>query len=81
MEKLRDYAAQYGIPLNDAMLAAFGKYSGFMLEYNEKVNLTAITAPDEIIIKHYVDSLLVLDAYNIPHGANVIDVGTGAGFP
>ena len=81
MQQLKTYAAQYGITLDDSMLAAFGKYSDFMLEYNEKVNLTAITAPDEIIVKHFLDSLLVLDAYTIAPGARVIDVGTGAGFP
>jgi 16S rRNA (guanine(527)-N(7))-methyltransferase RsmG len=81
VEQLRNYAARYGITLDDSMLAAFGKYQDFMLEYNQKVNLTAITAPEEILVKHFLDSLLVLDAYDIPHGARIIDVGTGAGFP
>jgi 16S rRNA (guanine(527)-N(7))-methyltransferase RsmG len=81
MQQLKTYAAEYSIALDDAMLTAFVLYSDFLLEYNQKVNLTAITAPDEIIVKHFLDSLLVLHAYDIPHGAKVIDVGTGAGFP
>lgn len=51
------------------------------MEYNEKVNLTAITDPEGIEIKHFLDSLLLLKAVKLGEGASVIDVGTGAGFP
>ena len=52
-----------------------------LLEWNEKVNLTAITEPKEIVEKHFLDSLSLLPACSIKQGAKVIDVGTGAGFP
>lgn len=53
----------------------------FMLEYNKSVNLTRIVEPDEIIEKHYIDSVLPLTLYNVPRGTSVLDVGSGAGFP
>lgn len=53
----------------------------FMLDYNEKVNLTAIKEFDEVIIKHYIDSILPLTLTDIPLNSTIIDVGTGAGFP
>ena len=48
-------------------------------EWNEKINLTAILEPKEMIIKHFIDSLSI--ANKIPKDAKIIDVGTGAGFP
>ena len=56
-------------------------YSEFLVEYNNKVNLTAIIDPVEILIKHFIDSILPLYFINIPLNASLIDVGTGAGFP
>ena len=56
-------------------------YSEFLVEYNNKVNLTAIIDPVEILIKHFIDSILPLNFINIPLNASLIDVGTGAGFP
>jgi 16S rRNA (guanine527-N7)-methyltransferase len=52
-----------------------------LLEWNEKINLTAITAPEEVDIKHFVDSATCLVTGYIKEDANIIDVGTGAGFP
>ena len=52
-----------------------------LLEWNEKMNLTAITDPAEIVEKHFVDSLSLLSLYQPKQGAKLIDVGTGAGFP
>ncbi|MDR2531311.1 MAG: 16S rRNA (guanine(527)-N(7))-methyltransferase RsmG [Oscillospiraceae bacterium] len=57
------------------------KMSDFMLEYNKKVNLTAITEPAQIWEKHYTDSAFPLELADVPCGTSVIDVGTGAGFP
>ena len=57
----------------------FYKYMKLLIEWNEKVNLTAIVEPKEIILKHFVDSLTILN--NIHDNDKVIDIGTGAGFP
>lgn len=56
-------------------------YANFLVEYNKKVNLTAITEPQEIWLKHFIDSILFAKYVEIPENALVIDVGTGAGFP
>ena len=57
------------------------KYLELLIAANERMNLTAVRAPDEIRIRHFEDSLRLFDAYEFPHGASLIDVGTGAGFP
>ncbi len=63
------------------MKPEFEKYMNLLLEWNEKVNLTAITQPDEVKIKHFEDSLTCLKSGYIKDGDKVVDVGTGAGFP
>jgi 16S rRNA (guanine527-N7)-methyltransferase len=65
--------------LSDKQENQFEKYMKLLVEWNEKVNLTAITEHDDIILKHFVDSLTIEKYIN--NGASVIDVGTGAGFP
>ena len=67
--------------LTDRMIAQFEDYAALLIDWNEKVNLTAITEPRQIAIKHFLDSLSLLSAYDVPQAAKVIDVGTGAGFP
>lgn len=57
------------------------RYRGLLLEWNEKMNLTAITDPEEIRVKHFEDSLTCLESGLFTPGVRVIDVGTGAGFP
>ncbi len=57
------------------------KYGEMLISYNEKVNLTAITDPEEIVYKHFLDCLLFFKHVDVKSGAAVIDVGTGAGFP
>lgn len=69
------------LEISKQMVEKFEKYAGLLVEWNKKMNLTAITEPREIAVKHFLDSLLTLDAVEIPNGAAVIDVGTGAGFP
>ncbi|MCQ2490491.1 MAG: 16S rRNA (guanine(527)-N(7))-methyltransferase RsmG [Ruminococcus sp.] len=56
-------------------------YAEFLVGYNRNVNLTAITEPHDILIKHFVDSAAVLNFVDIPENSSLIDVGTGAGFP
>lgn len=53
----------------------------FMVEYNKNVNLTSITEFEEVVQKHFIDSILPFTMIKIPEGARFIDVGTGAGFP
>ena len=80
-EKLRVLAEGEGIPLSPEALARFDRYAELLCEWNEKINLTAITAPEEIVTKHFLDSLLLLQSAQPERGASLIDVGTGAGFP
>lgn len=56
-------------------------YCDFLVEYNKNINLTAITEPEEIWLKHFADSILLINYIDIPQNASLIDVGTGAGFP
>ncbi len=79
MDKLKETGFQLSQP--EQLAERFDRYAEMLVEWNEKINLTAITAPDEIVIKHFVDSLLLLKAYDVPKGTSMIDVGTGAGFP
>lgn len=80
MKKLiKDMFDSYNIKLNDIQINQFESYLTFLIQENEKFNLTAITQPKEIIIKHFIDS--VLPYKDIPLNSKVIDVGTGAGFP
>jgi len=73
-------AARQGIRLSDLQLDKFQRYAEILGEWNKKVNLTAITAIDEVVCKHFVDSLTVLPL--LPAGkCSLIDVGSGAGFP
>ena len=74
-------AGRYEMEITQKQALLLDKYAQFLVEYNEKVNLTAITQPDEIVIKHFIDSMLLLRYYNAPVGAKLCDVGSGAGFP
>ena len=81
MDKLLvDACAQMNIELSAEQTKQFLEYKDLLLEWNEKMNLTAITEDREVILKHFVDSLTLLP-YVKMHGKSVIDVGTGAGFP
>ena len=74
-------AAALGIELSENMLTQFEKYAALLKEWNEKINLTAITDDEGIAYKHFLDSLALLKQVDIPNGAKIADVGTGAGFP
>lgn len=80
-ELLQNIAKQYDIELINKHLDEFELYKNMLLEWNEKFNLTAITEPTDIAIKHFLDSLLLLKVMKIPNQAKLIDIGTGAGFP
>lgn len=74
-----DYLDELNIKLDEEQMKKFYTYMKLLIEWNEKMNLTAITKEQEIILKHFVDSLTI--AKYIKDDASVIDVGTGAGFP
>ena len=59
----------------------FSKYMEMTLDWNEKVNLTSITEPAEFVEKHFLDSLSIMDSYEIEDAEKIIDIGTGGGFP
>ena len=75
VQRLKDF----NIKINDEQIKKFMNYMNLLLEWNEKINLTAITQPEEVKLKHFVDSLTVLKYIN--DDDKVIDIGTGAGFP
>ena len=78
---LKENLLAYGLPCPDGLTEKLDRYAGLLVEWNEKMNLTAITDPEGIAVKHFLDSLLLLKACPLPEGASLIDVGTGAGFP
>ena len=74
-------AEKLGISLTDEQLRLFEKLAELLVEQNKTMNLTAITDPDGIAVKHFADSISALSAYDFARNAKVLDVGTGAGFP
>lgn len=78
---LKSDAAKLGISLTDEQINKFELLSDLLVEQNKTMNLTAITDPDGIAVKHFADSISVLTACDIAQGAKVMDIGTGAGFP
>ena len=76
---MRDYGKEINIVFTEEQLNKFYKYMNMLIEWNEKINLTAIIEPKEIILKHFIDSLTIMKY--IQPNKSVIDIGTGAGFP
>ena len=73
------YAEKINIKFTEEQLEKFYQYMNMLLEWNEKINLTAIVEPKEVILKHFIDSLTI-NKY-LKENATLADVGTGAGFP
>ena len=67
--------------LEEEQINQFYKYMNILIEWNKNINLTAITDPKEVILKHFIDSIYVLKNIEISSNSSVIDIGTGAGFP
>ncbi|OOB77138.1 MAG: 16S rRNA methyltransferase G [Epulopiscium sp. Nuni2H_MBin001] len=74
-------AKQLNIMLTNKQVDQLLLYKDILIEWNKKINLTAITKEEEIITKHFLDSMTVNNAINIKNINTVIDIGTGAGFP
>lgn len=70
-----------GVSIDDKAFERLDKYAQMLVETNKRFNLTAITEPDDVTVKHFADCLALLGKLNIPENAKIIDVGTGAGFP
>lgn len=79
--RLCSLAKENGIILDDTALDRFDTYAELLVEWNGKMNLTAITEPDEIEVKHFLDCLMLPKYFNLDNIQTVIDVGAGAGFP
>ncbi|MEG1426898.1 MAG: 16S rRNA (guanine(527)-N(7))-methyltransferase RsmG [Oscillospiraceae bacterium] len=80
-KELISLAEEMKISVTQEQAEQFQIYFDLLLCWNEKINLTAITEPHEILVKHFIDSLCFLKAVDCKQGAKIIDVGTGAGFP
>ncbi len=85
MERFQDILAkatsEYGLALTEQQLASMDIYYRLLIEWNEKINLTAIIEPQEVAVKHMVDSLSCYRDDIFTAEASLVDVGTGAGFP
>lgn len=73
--------SELGLTITEEQIEKFDKYYEMLIETNKIMNLTSITEYDEVIIKHFIDSLLVVNIFDINQSKKMIDVGTGAGFP
>ena len=80
-ELLRSSAAFIGVELNDIQVQQFIKYHEILVEWNSFMNLTGITEYEEVVQKHFVDSLALCKAVDVNEAETLIDIGTGAGFP
>lgn len=78
-ELIKEIFEKYNFSLNETQIEQFEKYYNYLVQENEKYNLTAITQTLDVIVKHFIDS--VLPEKSIEKNATVIDIGTGAGFP
>lgn len=78
---LQNFIKDYKITLTENQYEQYQKYFELLVEWNEKMNLTAITDESGVALKHFADSLSLLNFLDIPQNSSLADVGTGAGFP
>ncbi len=78
-EELLKKSKMINVELNEKQVNQFYNYMKMIQEWNEKINLTAILEPKEMILKHFIDSMSILD--KIKEDDRIVDIGTGAGFP
>lgn len=72
---------QLGLSTEDTLLRSFAQYMEMVLEWNQMINLTAITDREEFVVKHFLDSLSICGDPVIEQANHIIDIGTGGGFP
>lgn len=80
-EQFEKDLAALGVTLSEKQIQQFLTYYEMLVEWNEVMNLTAITEYEEVMKKHFVDSLSLIQTFDVNKKVSVIDVGTGAGFP
>ncbi len=78
-KRITSGAGDFGIEVNADQLAQLIRFAQILVDWNKKINLTAITDPEEIAIKHFIDSMAVLPF--LPKAENLLDIGSGGGFP
>lgn len=78
---LTEKVKELSIVLNDKQIQQFEQYYNILVEWNKVMNLTAITEYEEVVEKHFLDSLTIVNAIHVKKIETLIDVGTGAGFP
>ena len=78
-EELVSQFNKYEIALDNTQIEQFNRYYELLIEWNEKINLTAITEQSEVIEKHFIDSILPYKSFK--ENSSIIDIGSGAGFP
>ena len=78
-ELIKNLFEKYNFALNEKQISQFEQYFNYLISENEKFNLTAITDSKEVVLKHFIDSVLPVN--EIQKNAKIIDVGSGAGFP
>ena len=81
MDNFKRKASQLGIELSETQLEQFRKYYEMLVEKNKVMNLTAITEWDEVIDKHFIDSISLIKACDLSEEKYILDLGCGAGFP
>ncbi len=81
LEKIAEKCAAFGAELDGDKVEKLNLYGNLLLSWNEKINLTAITDPEEVLYKHFYDCILFLKHIKPQKGDSLVDVGTGAGFP
>jgi 16S rRNA (guanine527-N7)-methyltransferase len=81
MVDLKDWAKEINIHLTHSQLAQFRLYAETLLQWNKKMNITRITSPQDIAIKHFFDSLAVVPCITQLKHKSILDVGSGGGFP
>lgn len=81
MDELAKWAIAFGLTLNAGQVEQFAAYEALLLEWNERIALTAISDPREIRIRHFLDSLSCSTVTGPLNGLSLIDIGSGAGFP
>ena len=78
---LKESLNEIGVEPSDKQIEQLNKFYEMLVEKNKVMNLTAITEYEDVVIKHFIDSLIIQHAYPVGNVKSIIDVGTGAGFP